>query len=229
MLRAGTTAAALLAATLICGSAAAAEDAGEGGHLWVGLVGGTLGFGPEVGYRFTRHLGLRASGGFFGYDRNGEEDDLQYYGKVKLNSVGLLADVYPFGGSFRIAVGARSNGNRITAMVKPTEDIDIGDETYTPAEAGLLTGEVKFSSFSPVATLGWGGKLRSGLHFGIEAGVMMQGSPQIEVTSKGSSLEGTAAFAQFRAQLDKEVADAERDTSKYRLWPVIQLHFLYRF
>jgi len=231
MLRARTTAVALVAAAaLACGgNAFAADDAGEGGHLQVGVIGGTLGVGPEVGYRINRMFGVRANGGFLSYSDDGDEDDYDYEGKLKLKSLGAMADIYPFGGSFRLSVGARSSRNRVTAVVTPTTNIDIGDETYTPAQAGILTGEVKFKKFAPTVMLGWGGKLKGGLHFGIEAGLVMQGSPQAEVRSQGSSLEGTPAFAQFQAELQQEVDEAEEDAKDFKFWPVLQFHLSWRF
>lgn len=230
MLRAKRMAALLVAAAaLACGNSAFAADEGEGGHLSVGLVGGTLGFGPQVGYRLNSRLGLRANGTFFNYSDDGDEDDYDYEGKLKLKSLGVMADIYPFGGSFRVSVGARSNKNRVSAVVTPTQDIEIGDETYTPAQAGTLTGEVNFKKFSPTLLLGWGGKLKGGLHFGVEAGLMFQGSPKASVYSTGSSLEGTGAYEQFLAELQQEVDEAEDDAKDFKAWPVIQFHLSYRF
>jgi hypothetical protein len=219
------------AAALACGSSAFAADQGEGGHVQVGLVGGTLGFGPEVGYRLNGLIGLRANGTFFNYSDDGDEDDYDYEGKLKLKSLGVMADIYPFGGSFRISVGARSNKNRVNAVVTPKQgtQIEIGDQEYDASEAGILVGEVNFKKFSPTVMLGWGGKLKGGLHFGVEAGLMFQGSPKASVYSQGSSLEGTPAYQQFLAELQQEVDEAEDDAKDFKAWPVLQLHLSYRF
>jgi hypothetical protein len=225
MFRAKAAAGALaVVAMLGAGGAAAAE-----GGVWsLGVSGGTLGISPELGYRFGEHGGLRLNGGFLDYDRSEEIDDIDYDGTLKLSSVGVMADWYPFGGSFRISGGARSSANRIDLLAEPTSPEEIGDQTYTPDEIGQLVGRVDFKNFAPAVTLGWGGSFRSGFTVGFEAGVMMQGSPRLSLTSQGSSLSGPAYDA-FLVELEQERLEAEEDAEDFKLWPVLQLHFTYRF
>jgi hypothetical protein len=223
MTSARKTACALLAAAMI---QVPAVFAAEGGMLHLGVSGGTIGISPEVGYRFGEHVGLRANGGFFNYDRNEEIDDIDYDGTLKLNSVGVLADWYPFGGSFRLSAGARSSSNKIDLSATPTAAIEIGDEFYEPAEVGTLSGGVKFKKITPSLTMGWGGKFKSGLAVGFEAGVLLQGSPKLSLAATGGTLSEEDAF---QAELEAERAQAEEDAEDFKLWPVLQLHFIYRF
>lgn len=223
MFRARAVAGALAVAAMLGAGGAAAADGG----VWsVGVSGGTLGISPEVGYRFGEHGGLRLNGGFLDYDRSEEIDDIDYDGTLKLNSVGLMADWYPFGGSFRISGGARSSKNRIDLSAEPTANIEIGDDTFTPAEVGRLDGRVDFKNFTPTVTLGWGGKFRSGFAVGFELGVMMQGSPQLSLAASGGTLSNDPGFL---AELETERQEAEEDADDFKLWPVLQLHFTYRF
>jgi hypothetical protein len=217
-------ASALIAAVAMfqAGGAAAAD----GGQWSVGVSGGTLGISPEIGYRFGSHAGVRVNGGFFDYDRNEEIDDIDYDGTLKLNSIGALADFYPFGGSFRISAGVRSNSNKVDLVATPTTNQEIGDVTYTPAQIGTLRGGVKFKDMTPTATLGWGGKLAPGFTMGFELGVVLQGSPKLTLTSEGGTLSSNGAFL---AELEQERAQAEEDAEDYKFWPVLQLHFKYRF
>jgi hypothetical protein len=224
MVSARTTACALLAAAIIQMPAAfAAED---GGQLHIGVSGGTLGISPEVGYRFGEHLGVRANGGFFNYDRNENIDDIDYDGTLKLNSVGVLADWFPFGGSFRISAGARSSSNKIDLTATPTVAVEIGDQFYDPDEIGTLSGGVSFKKLAPTASLGWGGKFKSGFAVGFELGVVMQGSPKFDLAASGGTLSSDPTFL---AELEDERAQAEEDAEDFKFWPVLQLHFLYRF
>lgn len=215
-------AAAMLAAALFQAPAALAQD----GRLVLGVSGGTIGISPEVGYRFGERTGLRLNGGFFDYDRNEEIDDIDYDGTLKLNSVGLLADLYPFGGSFRISAGVRSSSNRIDLSATPTTNVEIGDQDYSPDEIGTLNGSVKFKKLNPTLTMGWGGSFKSGFTVGFEAGVMFQGSPKLSLEASGGSLANDPVFLQ---ELENERAQAEEDAEDFKLWPVVQLHFLYRF
>src|SRR5690606_1148066 len=213
-------------ALLALGAVPAGVSAAEGGQWHAGASVGTLGISPEVGYRFGEHGGLRLNGGFYDYDRSEEIDDIDYDGTLKLSSVGMMADWYPFGGSFRLSAGARSNGNKIDLVAVPTANVEIGDETFTPDEVGTLSGGVKFKDFTPALTLGWGGKLGKGFTMGFEAGVLLQGSPKFSLAASDGLL---ASDPDFLAELERERAQAEEDADDFKLWPVIQLHFAWRF
>lgn len=199
--------------------------AAEGGQWHVGVGGGTLGITPEVGYRFGSHAGVRVNGGFFDIDRDEEIDDIDYDASLKLNSIGVMADWYPFGGSFRLSAGARSNSNKLDLLATPTTSQEIGDETYTPEQIGTLTGGVRFKDFAPALTLGWGGKLGKGFTVGFEAGVLFQGSPKLNLAANGGLLANDPTFL---AELEKERREAE-DDADFKLWPVLQLNFAWRF
>lgn len=213
---------ALVAAAMFHSAGAAAAD---GGNWSIGVSGGTIGISPEIGYRFNRAVGVRVNGGFYNYDSTEEVDDVEYDGTLKLKSYGAMADLYPFGGSFRISAGLRSNKNRLDLLLDEGS-AEIGDVTYTEAEFGTIRGRAEFKKTVPTVTLGWGGKLKSGFSFGFEAGVMMQGSPKLTLTSEGGSLSGNQAFLD---ELEQERADAEEDAEDFKFWPVLQLHFKYRF
>jgi hypothetical protein len=199
--------------------------AAEGGQWHVGVGGGTLGISPEVGYRFGSHAGVRVNGGFFDVDRDEEIDDIDYDASLKLNSMGVMADWYPFGGSFRLSAGARSNSNKLDLLATPTTSQEIGDETYTPEQIGTLTGGVRFKDFAPALTLGWGGKFGKGFTVGFEAGVLFQGSPKLSLAANGGLLANDPTFL---AELEKERREAEEDAD-FKLWPVLQLNFAWRF
>jgi hypothetical protein len=214
---------ALMAAVAMFGAGGAA--AADGGNWSIGVSGGTLGISPEIGYRFNSHVGLRANGGFFDYERSDEVEGNEFDGTLKLNSFGAMADFYPFGGSFRISAGVRSNSNKIE-LVGDDDSYEIGDFTFTSAEVGTLRGEADFKNMAPTASLGWGGTLARGFSFGFEIGLMMQGAPRLSLTSTGGTQSSNGAF---QAELAQERAEMEEDIEDYKFWPVIQLHFKYRF
>jgi hypothetical protein len=197
------------------------------GKLTVGVSGGTYGIGPELAYRVNSRLGVRVSGGFFNYSRAEDVDDIDYDAKLKLNSFGAALDLYPFGGGFRLSAGGRINHNKIGLLGTPSSSVEIGDVTYTPAQVGTLSGTVKGKSFAPTLTLGYGGTVAPGFTLGFELGVLAQGAPQIsQLHSTGGTLSSNPAFL---AELEKERQNAAEDMDSFKLWPVIQLHVLYRF
>jgi hypothetical protein len=217
---------ATIAGLTIVASAVSLPASAEDGKLAIGVTGGTLGLGPEISWRFSEHIGLRANGGFYDYDDTDDLDDIEYDAKLKLNSFGAMLDWYPFGGGFRLSAGGRINNNEIDLEGTPTTSVEIGDVLYTPAEAGTLSGTVTTDSIAPTFTLGYGGKLAKGFTFGIELGVMLQGSPRINDLTASGTLAGNPAFIQ---QLAIEEQRAEDDAHDFKLWPIIQIGLLYRF
>jgi hypothetical protein len=61
---------------------------------------------------------------------------------------------------------------------------------------------------------------------GFEAGVLLQGSPKFSLAASDGAL---ASDPDFLAELERERAQAEEDADDFKLWPVIQLHFAWRF
>ncbi len=217
-LLAGLALAALVAAT----PALAAETS-----IWaVGVSGGTLGFGPELAYRFGPHLGVRANAGLFSYGTNDTYDSIAYNVDLKLNSIGGLLDWYPFGGGFRLSAGARLNNNEVRLAGTPATAVQIGPTTYTPAQVGTLTGTITGQDLAPTLTLGYGGQLAKGFTMGVEVGAMLQGSPKLQ------NLQASGLLAQnpsLQTDLKAEALAIENDASQFKIWPVLQLHVLYRF
>ena len=201
--------------------------AADQGQWTLGLSGGTLGVGPEIAYRYGPNLGMRVNAGYFSYNRDQTLDDIDYNGKLKLNSVGLQADWYPFGGGFRLSLGGRSNSNKIDLKGNPSSSVEIDGTTYTPAEVGTLTGTVKSSSFAPTFALGYGGTLAKGFTMGVELGVMYQGSPKInDLHSSGGLFSSNPIFL---ADVKAEQQRMEDDAKDFKYWPVLQIDLLYRF
>ncbi len=219
--------AALLLATLGCSATVLAADADNHGiGVSVGVTGGTNGLGIEAGYRFNSFFGVRANTGNYSYDKSVDSSGFNIDGKARLKSVGVLADFYPFGGSFRISAGLRSNHNRFAGVATPIgSTVDINGNTYAADQVGTLTGAATFKKTVPTLTVGWGGHYRTGLTFGAEIGVVAQGSPQLAATSSGT----LASDPTFQADLNQRLAQWQHDVKDYKLWPVLQLHLQYRF
>lgn len=219
------TISAALAAALGLGLTAPAMAQDEGG-ISIGVTGGTLGVGPEVGYRVSKNFGVRANATFLGVSHDAESDGVDYQGDLDLQSYGAMVDVYPFGGGFRLSGGARISDNKVDLVGAPSGEVEIGDDTYTAAEVGTLTGRVEANEFAPTLTIGWGGGLTRGLKFGIDAGVMFQGTPKVtELNASGTAADDP----DFQASLAAERAEIEDDIDNFKLYPVLQFSLGYRF
>jgi hypothetical protein len=209
------------AATLLPGYALAKD-----GAVRAGVTIGTLGLGPEFGWRPSEMFGLRANAGFFSLNHGETVNGIGYDGKIKLNSFGLLADLYPLGGGLRVSGGVRVNNNKADIVATPTGPVTIGALAYTPAQVGTLAGNVKVNDFSPQLTLGYGGKLARGLMIGLEAGALYQGSPTLSSYTASGSLANDPVF---KTNLALEKARVEDEIGKYRFYPVVQVSLGWRF
>jgi hypothetical protein len=226
MLRTGNVVV-LMFAALCCSAPALAADGDDHGlGLSVGVTGGTYGLGLEAGYRFNGRFGVRANAASYDDDETTTSSGFDIDGKAKLESLGAAVDFYPFGGSFRVSLGLRSNKNRFSGLGTPAgATVDVGGDTYTAAEVGVLTGSADFKKTAPTLTVGWGGKFRTGVHFGVDLGLMAQGSPRLAAASSGT----LASNPTFQSSLDDQLAEWQDDVKDYKYWPVIQMHLLYRF
>lgn len=212
------------AAVLMTVSPALAQD--DAATYSAGVTAGSLGVGPEVGFRPSPMFGVRGSASFLNVNGDFDVDDIDYRGKVKLESYGAVADFYPFKGGLRISGGFRINKNRVNVTATPTSNVTVGNVTYTPAQVGTLTGNVKTDEFAPVVTVGYAGGLTKGIKFGIDAGVMFQGDPNVQ------NLRGTGSLASntaFLAEIERERVKFNDEIKDYRYYPVVQLSLFYAF
>jgi len=199
---------------------------GDDARFYVGATGGTLGIGPELGYRLSSNLGVRGNVSILSVSHGFDSDDMRYDGKVKLQSGGVMLDVYPFGGGFRVSGGLRINGNKARAIAQPSGgSYEINGTTYTAAQIGTLRADTDIKNVAPALTLGYGGGLSSGLVFGVEAGALFQGRVKI----KPLTYTGTLDNAALRADLEAERQSLQDDITDYKVYPVLQLTVGYRF
>jgi hypothetical protein len=223
--------AALLAAASLGAAPALAQ--GDDARVSLGVTAGTLGIGPEVGYRVSENIGVRANATFFSFSHNIHSDDIRYDAKLKLRSGGAMVDVYPFGGGFRISGGLRVNGNKGRGVGVPNDGTSytIDGTTYTAAEIGTLHAETDIDKLAPALTLGYGGGLSKGLTVGIEAGALFQGSVKVKpLTVTGLCADITLGpCSTLAADLEAERQSVNDDINDYKVYPVLQVTLGYRF
>lgn len=223
--------AAIVGAALLSAVPAVAQD--EGGHLYAGITGGTLGIGPEVGYRLNETIGVRASASFLGVSHEIDSDDVTYDGSFDLESYGAMVDLYPFGGGFRVSGGFRINNNRASADAEPTGGTftfnGVDYDTTTQVTSARTRAQV--DDFAPALTIGYAGGKRSGFVFGVEAGALFQGSAKIDpITITGTCADPTApGCGTIVADLEAERRDVQDDVDDYKVYPILQLTVGYRF
>ncbi len=187
-----------------------------------------LGVGIELENSFTDSIGARIGGNYFSYDYDGEEDDIDYEFDVTLASALAAIDWHPLKGKFRVSAGALYNGNEVEGTAKSSATYVVGDATYTAAQIGTFKAEIEYNDFAPYLGVGWDttyGKKKSGFGFLFEAGVIYQGSPDIDLSANGS----LANDPTFRSNLQKEEDNLQDDLDDYKVYPFVTVGIIYRF
>lgn len=212
-----------MACVALLACAATPAMAQDGGRFSAAITGGTLGIGPEIGYRFNENFGVRGNATFLNFSHDFDSDDLEYGGKLKLRSGGIMVDAYPFGGGFRISAGARINGNKGRVVARPIDDtVTINGVEYAVPPDGNVRGNAETKDFVPALTLGYGGTNRSGFLFGIEAGALFQG--KVRIRDFTTNIPGVTA-----ADLEAERLSIQDDVDDYKVYPIVQITLGYRF
>ncbi len=192
----------------------------------LGIKVGTLGIGIEGTYDLSSKWGLRGSINQYDYSYDDDLDGVDYDGDLELSSISLLLDYRPTESGFRVTGGAVLNDNAIKGVALPTDFYDIGDETYTLAETGVLSANAEFDDVAPYLGIGWDFGSSSRLRFNIDAGVLFQGTASVEILSTGGTLSNDPAF---QAELEEEARLTEDDLEDYDLYPVLSIGLSYTF
>jgi len=189
----------------------------------VALKASTYGINLEGIRSFGTDYNARLGVAFFSYtiDGGGGEEDFTYSGDLKLSSVSVLGDWFPFNGTtFRITAGAFINLNKANLILTPTETYTIGGTTYSPSDLGTLTADIKFNKVAPYIGLGFGNPVGGapGLDFTFDIGAMYHGAPRATMNAEGQ-LAPTASQA----------SKLEDNLSWFRFYPVVSLGLSYKF
>jgi hypothetical protein len=192
----------------------------------VNFKAGTLGLGVELTKPFSDKFSLGL--GFNAYDikTTDRTSDIDYDFNFELQSVALLANYHPFGGTFRVTGGALYNKNELKLTGKPTagSTYTINGVSYSAGQVGTLTGTLVFDKTAPYLGLGWGNRPNSRVGVSFDIGALYQGSPSLSLSATGALSDPTLA-----SDLEQERRSAEEDLSDFKWYPVIALGVYFRF
>lgn len=196
-----------------------AGDSAAKDRFGMGVKVGTYGLGVDFGGNFAKGLvGVRGSLQFgeVGFDE--EIDDIDYDGDLTLGGVGLLVDIYPMKGQFRLTGGLFANRNELGLAGTPTVPIEIGDNFYSPAEVGTLSGTIGFNSTAPYVGIGYGNVAKGTVPvmFMFDVGLVLQGAGEVTSFSSSTGLVSEDDLA-------AEIRLIEDDISDFDVWPVISI------
>lgn len=211
----------------------------------VGARISTLGAGLELATGVLPKVTLRGVINGFNYDRDFEDDqDNEYEAKLKLFTIGALADYHPFGGVFRLTGGALGNGFSLKGNTKDAQNFEYETDDFTYRSTnGEADAKFDFPSFAPYLGLGWGRPIKpdGNFWFSFDAGVMFQGSLNADLNLRGTGTvtqnsnpanTRTVNFAtdpavqQDIANYERELEDEAKD---FKYYPVLGFGFGYKF
>ncbi len=197
---------------------APAADAGMLEGFGIGVKASSLGLGAEVSKSLTNKLNVRGSFQTLTYTHEGEmaEQEVDYTADFNLGSWSALLDWHPTGNSFYLSGGMIGNSNEIAGTIVPMNPRTVGDRIYSVEEQGSLTTNITWPSTAPYVGIGFGNPTMKGMGMFMDIGVMLQGSPLVEMTGEGMISPSTRNAPQL-----------EEDLSGATTWFVFSLGFTY--
>ncbi|OZG73209.1 hypothetical protein BTA51_12055 [Hahella sp. CCB-MM4] len=207
----------------------------ENQGIGAGAFLGTTGVGVAVTFPLRNEsLNFRALVATLPYDTDKKLDDVEYNIDLDLLSLGFLLDWHPMDGGFRVSGGFFSLQHDITGSATPTENVEIGNSTFTPEEVGTLNAKLDYSrAFAPYIGVGWGNAVKpdSKLSFSADFGVMFTDNPTVSLDADSPLADSNPAL---RAQLNSEIEVEEdrinrEDLEDIKYWPVLSFGVAYHF
>jgi hypothetical protein len=174
-------------------------------------------------------LTAELDGAIIAYSHSISSDGETYSGTKHLVSVGLLGNVYPFGGAFHVTAGGYYlDQHQPLDLHLQGADYHINGQVYTPAELTSLTGRVEYAHGAPYVGLGWGNPtLTPGWHFSARLGVLYEGKPHVDFVGV-TTLAGAQRNALYN-NLDVQRRGLQSDLGSFPVYPVAGISVDYRF
>ena len=196
-------------------------------EVGVGLKAGTTGPGIELTFPLKEKLNLRTGIAYYSIDKKLDKADAKIQNaELNLLNIPLLLDWHPFGGGFRVSLGAFYADNYISAKAKD-QTVTINNHDYSVSN---LSGKIAFDNkICPYLGIGIGNaasKDQKRFHFSLDIGVFLSGSPDISLTA-------TAQDPTLQSALDNDIQSQKKkfkdEAKDYKLYPVISLGISYTF
>ncbi len=215
-------------APAVC-NADVATRADDATHIGIALTGGLSGVGLDAGVNVNSSLGARITVAGLSLDHNGVYGtSVPWTAKLKLFQAGLLGDVYPFQGVFRVSAGVVDNGNKLNLTAQPSSGTyTFNGTTYSASQIGSASGLVEWRKTNPYLGIGWGNLTGGrGLHFTSDVGVLLSGSPRASISAV---CVNALACPGLDANVAAEDAKLRNDVAKLKVWPVLRFGIGYAF
>jgi hypothetical protein len=222
--------------------------------LGIGVKVGTGGIGFDVATPLVPgRLNLRGGAGFLSYTTTFTASNDNINGTLKLNGAEVMADLFPFKGSFRLSAGVTVHNNTAvngTISIPSGGTLTNGDNKYYSDPAAPLGGTAAFTFGSmavPRFTLGWGNMAPKHGHvrFETEIGIEYIGNPTVLWNVTGMGCTNTASVAGATtcapsgasstawgpvapADIAQQQANLQNDVNFLRFFPILNIGLSYK-
>jgi hypothetical protein len=214
---------------LSMGLAPCLSSADDATHVGVAVTGGLSGVGLDAGVNINSYLGARITVAGLSVDHNGVYGtSVPWTAKLKLFQAGLLGDVYPFQGVFRVSAGVVDDGNKLSLTAQPSSGTyTFNGTTYGASQIGSASGLVEWRKTNPYLGIGWGNLAGSrGFHFTSDVGVLLSGSAKTVISVVCANAQ---VCPDLTANVAAENAKLQNDVDKLKVWPVLRFGIGYAF
>ena len=187
---------------------------------------GTLGIGAQVATPLASRINFRGGLDFQPVSFEVLADDVELDVELPAATVTAVVDLYPNESGFRLSAGVLYFGGSLGLEGAPTEDVELGNNVYTPAQVGTIRGSLGTSSLAPYLGFGWGNAVGTGFGFALDVGIAYHGTPEFSLEATGP----VSSDPQFRMDLNAEAESANEDIPGVAsVYPVLKLGLSYGF
>ncbi len=186
---------------------------------------GVLGAGLEYTYSPSDVVSFRLgwNGSKIGFDS--EQSGINYEVDLVWDSISAALDLHPLKGPWRLSAGVLSNDNRVEAIGQLARSVTIGEETYSRAEVGRLTGRVEFDDLAAFVSMGWDWSRHKRVGLSFDIGVLKQGKPELALQASGP----IASHPDFRTNLAIERDELQESLDDWDILPFANFGIVFRF
>ena len=201
----------------------------------VAVRAGTPGVGLDLDLGLSPSFGMRVGFAGFNINHNVDTSDVNYDGRLKLRTITGLLDWYVFQGGFHLTAGVAGNDTKLDVVGQPNQSsYTINGNTYSSAQLGSLTGQLKFgNSVSPYVGFGWGNPAGENgrVHFLLDIGAIYGGTPSVTLTAQCGSAAppGSPVCNQAQGDVATEEAKLRHKADILQWYPVVSLGIGVRF
>lgn len=209
----------------------------QGSGFALGGKVSTLGVGIEgigaISPNFNGRLGFN----YLGFGDEFTQSNIDYDGDLQLLNATAMLDWFPSSRSgFRVTGGLMYQNNRVDAIARSADILEIGGIELPLAAVGQLEGSLTLpNTIAPYIGIGYGNPVRSdrGFGFNIDLGVVFAGSPQVDLQATGAAPEIILAIPGINTIVEDAIAREENqiedDLDWLGVYPVISVGVSYQF